>query len=113
VIDSCRFAIPNRLKQAIDGVNKWQNFKDRAMAAFLVLRRNSQLIIHLSRMVFKELFPDEQIELELLRAFYLDRTEEAAVAHISDLMELGVLSVKRKIKNIAHELSANVNPKSS
>ena len=48
------------------------------------------------------------IEQELVRAFYLDRTEEQAAIQIKKLIESGVLSVKRMLKNATHELSGNI-----
>jgi len=116
-IDGCRFAISKRLKNAIearifiDKVSRWDNFKDRTAACYLVLRRNSQIIIQLSRLLFNELFSDSQIELEMLRGFYLDRTEEQAVEHIKNLIEMGVISVKRMMKNVTHQFSSNTKPK--
>jgi len=114
-IDGCRFAISQRLKIAIESypgtMNRWQNFKERTAASYLVLRRNSQIIIQLSRMLFNNLFDDYQIELEMLKSFYLDRTENQAIEHIQELIESGALSVKRVMKNISHNLSGNIKPK--
>lgn len=59
------------------------------MAAYMVLRRNSQIIIQLSRALFKDLFPNAQVEEEMLHAFYLDRTEDAALHRIDQLIESG------------------------
>jgi len=107
-IDGCRFAISRRLKNAIEShdetFSRWQNFKDRTAACYLILRRNSHIIVQLCRLLFNEIFPGSQIEMEVIRSFYLDRTEDEAVLHIQELMELGVASVKRMVKNITHEI---------
>lgn len=47
------------------------------------------------------------IEEELLHSFYLDRTEEEALRRVSFLVESGVVSVKRIMKNLTHEYSPN------
>jgi len=114
-IDGCRFAISKRLKTAIDSNNtpgRWQNFKDRTAAAYLVLRRNSQIIVQLCRLLFNEIYNNSQIELEMLKGFYLDRTEDQATRHIQELLELGVVSMKRVMKNMTHCFSGNIKPKS-
>jgi len=107
-IDGCRFAISRRLKNAIESqdeiFSRWQNFKDRTAACYLVLRRNSHVIVQLCRLLFKEMFAESQIEMEVVRSFYLDRTEDEAVIHIQELMELGVYSMKRMVKNVTHEI---------
>jgi len=110
-IDGCRFAISSRFKAALVARGVWQNFKDRTAAAYMVLRRNSTLIIQLSRVLFSDLFPNAQIEKEMLHAFYLDRPEEQALARIDALIESGVVSLKRILKNVTHELSGNIKPK--
>jgi len=110
-IDGCRFAISRRLKGAIEARGKWTNFKERVMASYMVLRRNSQIILHLCRLLFNELFANHQIENEMLHGFYLDRTEDEALSQIDKLIESGVISVKRVMKNLTHELSGNIKPK--
>jgi len=110
-IDGCRFAISHRLKNEMVAKGKWINFKERVMAAYMVLRRNSQIILHLCRYLFAELFTNQQIETEMLRGFYLDRTEENALIRIDELIESGVVSVKRVMKNLTHILSGNIKPK--
>jgi len=107
-IDGCRFAISGRFKAALVARGKWENFVSRTMAAYLVLRRNSQLILNMCRTVFRDLFENERIENELLHAFYLDRTEEQAMDRISALIDSGVVSVKRVLKNVTHEYSPNI-----
>lgn len=48
------------------------------------------------------------IEEELLHSFYLDRTEEEALRRISALIDSGVISMKRIMKNLTHEYSPNL-----
>jgi hypothetical protein len=48
------------------------------------------------------------IEEELLHSFYLDRTEEEALRRVAFLVESGVVSVKRIMKNFTHEYSPNL-----
>jgi len=112
-IDGCRFAISRRLQSAIAVRGKWTNFKERVMAAYMVLRRNSQIILHLCRLLFNELFANHQIETEMLHGFYLDRPEDLALQQIDKLIESGVTSMKRVLKNVTHELSSNTKPKKS
>jgi len=110
--DGCRFAVSRRLKAAIESqsikFSRWQNFKDRSAASYLVLRRNSHLIIQLCRLLFNDMFPGSQIEMEVIRAFYLDRTEDEAVSHIQELIDSGVVSFKRLWKNVTHEIYQKV-----
>jgi len=110
--DGCRFAVSRRLKAAMESqsvvFSRWQNFKDRTAACYLVLRRNSHVIVQLCRLLFNDMFPGSQIEMEVIRAFYLDRTEDEAVTHIQELIELGVVSVKRLMKNVTHEIYQKV-----
>eukprot|EP01129_Flabellula_baltica_P014581 TRINITY_DN7014_c0_g1_i1.p1 TRINITY_DN7014_c0_g1~~TRINITY_DN7014_c0_g1_i1.p1 ORF type:complete len:602 (-),score=118.32 TRINITY_DN7014_c0_g1_i1:968-2659(-) len=108
VIDSCRFAIPSDFKTKLKAWGKWKNFKNRCVAAHLVLRRNAGLIIELCKHSFSDIFDTTVIEQELVHAFYLDRTEEQAAIHIKELIESGVTSVKRMLKNATHELSGNI-----
>jgi len=61
--------------------------------------------------LFNELFTDSQIEIEMTKGFYLDKTEDWAVIHIQELIELGVTSMKRVMKNVTHSLSGNNKPK--
>lgn len=79
------------------------------MAAYLVLRRNAQLIIQISRTIFRDIFgrlfifdefsvsriyffiDNQRIENELLHAFYLDRTESQALDRIGELIESGMV----------------------
>ena len=89
----------------------WQNFKMRVTASYMVLRRNSQAIVQIARILFADLFPNAQIENEMMHAFYLDRTEEQALSRIDALIESGVVSWKRMLKNVTHELSGNIKPK--
>uniref|UniRef100_A0A6B2L185 PI3K/PI4K catalytic domain-containing protein n=1 Tax=Arcella intermedia TaxID=1963864 RepID=A0A6B2L185_9EUKA len=107
-IDGCRFAISHRLKNAIDAqddtFSRWVNFKERASAAYLILRRNSHVLLHMARILFKDMFPGSQIELEIIKSFYLDRTEEEAIQHIQELIEMGIYSVKRIVKNVSHDI---------
>eukprot|EP01127_Copromyxa_protea_P023957 TRINITY_DN9226_c0_g1_i1.p1 TRINITY_DN9226_c0_g1~~TRINITY_DN9226_c0_g1_i1.p1 ORF type:complete len:600 (-),score=115.15 TRINITY_DN9226_c0_g1_i1:37-1836(-) len=107
-IDGCRFAIPSRFKQTLDKLGKWENFKDRILAMFMVLRRNAPLIIHLCGILFRNQFPNSMIEEELLHSFYLDRTEEEALRRVSVLVDSGVVSIKRIMKNLTHEYSPNL-----
>eukprot|EP01130_Rhizamoeba_saxonica_P013820 TRINITY_DN5939_c0_g1_i1.p1 TRINITY_DN5939_c0_g1~~TRINITY_DN5939_c0_g1_i1.p1 ORF type:complete len:557 (-),score=95.41 TRINITY_DN5939_c0_g1_i1:39-1646(-) len=107
-VDSCRFAIPTMMKAKLESWNAWDNFKNRCVAAHMVLRRHAGVIVFIARNLFSEIFNDELIEQELLRAFYLDRTEEQAALQIKNLIESGVTSIKRLLKNTTHELSGNV-----
>jgi len=107
-IDSCRFAIPTGFKQKLEKRNAWDNFKNRCVAAHLTLRRHATFIVQLSRFLFKDLFPTEPLEQELMHAFYLDRSEVEAAEQIKKLIESGVTSLKRVLKNVTHELSGNI-----
>jgi phosphatidylinositol kinase/protein kinase (PI-3 family) len=110
-IDSCRFAVPAKLKKALLRRDKWQNFKFRCQGAYMILRRNWSVIVELSRILFRDLFPDSEIEIQLKNALYLDRSEEEALTQIDSLIESGVRSWKRKLKNVVHERSPNVSGK--
>jgi len=107
-IDSCRFAIPTGFKKKLENKGVWENFKNRCVLAHMVLRRQAEYIVILARHLFNGLFDREPLEEALLHAFYLDRTEEQAAAQIKKLIESGVHSMKRVMKNVTHELSGNI-----
>jgi len=100
-IDSSSFAITPGLKAAM-GENTWHLFVARSIQAFECLREHAAEIINASRIVFKGVVSENQIQNHLINAFGLKKTKKEIIDIVSHKILNSVHSYKTHIKNTAH-----------
>eukprot|EP01126_Amoeba_proteus_P050071 TRINITY_DN5883_c0_g6_i1.p1 TRINITY_DN5883_c0_g6~~TRINITY_DN5883_c0_g6_i1.p1 ORF type:complete len:230 (+),score=51.41 TRINITY_DN5883_c0_g6_i1:709-1398(+) len=104
--DANRFAIPSKLKQKLTAA-QWASFVDLCGDAFVVLRRHQGMLTTIITNTFKQLYTEEIIVECLSHSFYSQKTESSAKAHLLELVRLGEVSGKKKIKNLAHNIESS------
>lgn len=103
--DANRFAIPTEVKQILQ--DRWQRFINLCGNAYVILRRNDGLIIHLCTKLFSGIFPEEVIRATLVSAFQLHLSEEDACRNIKEMVQSGEASNKKKVKDLWHKWTKN------
>ena len=104
-VDAPIFAIPRIMKWRLEQRMKWKTFKDCCLSAFVILRRNSGLIITLCRKLFRGLFSESLIEQRMSSALFLHKTESQACSSLSLNIDLGVYSLRKYLKNCVHSMN--------
>eukprot|EP00954_Amorphochlora_amoebiformis_P000858 66132-Amorphochlora_amoeboformis.AAC.1 len=106
VVDAPHFAIAKSIHRCLKKRKKWKTFKDLCLGAFKVLRRTQATIVHICTRMFRGLwFEQEQMETWLLKAFRSHETERQALISISELIDKGHSSWRKKLKNFTHSQS--------
>ncbi|KAH3767200.1 Phosphatidylinositol 3-kinase 1 [Pelomyxa schiedti] len=104
-VDAPCIAIPMKMKKALVQKQKWNEFKDLCANAFAVIRRNNGWIVALCRSMFAGVVDSNEVEQSLLSKFQLGILESRAIANIPGIVEAGVYSLKRVLKDAVHEIS--------
>mmetsp|Transcript_21746 Transcript_21746/g.53230 ORF Transcript_21746/g.53230 Transcript_21746/m.53230 type:complete len:1384 (+) Transcript_21746:89-4240(+) len=107
VVDSPHFAVKGAMKKGLQKRNKWEEFKNLCKGAFKVARQHPHMIQTLCMKMFNgiEWINQEEIEKWLIEALKLRSIQEKAVNSIPEMIERGVNSTQKKIKDLAHSLS--------
>mmetsp|Transcript_10675 Transcript_10675/g.11737 ORF Transcript_10675/g.11737 Transcript_10675/m.11737 type:complete len:561 (+) Transcript_10675:58-1740(+) len=103
-IDAPSLAIPKKMKANLIVKGKWKEFKRRCAQGYLTLRRNNGWITYLCNTIFRGLFSQELIDTTLHAAFFLDKSEDDACNMFLTVLEHGVVSLRKKLKNTTHSL---------
>jgi len=101
-VDSPDFAVKTKMRRALRKRRRWKQFVGLCVEAFKALRDESNHLIKLCRLMFNGLVEDNKIAPWMKKAFRDGETEEQAVRAIPVLIEKGVHSISRKIKDAIH-----------
>eukprot|EP00941_MAST-03F_sp_MAST-3F-sp1_P001211 g1211.t1 len=109
--ERCRFVLDPGMVSAIisgsSGLDKLKEFKNLALQAYIVARRNHRILIHLFSLAIPMHLPElsEMRDLEFMREMLqLELTEDEAKAWFQQLIDQAMADISRIIDNTAHNL---------
>jgi len=98
--DANRFAIPFEFKTLLG--TDWNSFEAVCMEGYVALRRNCGMLVHFCRKLFSTVYSETDIIGAFNSAFYHNLTETDAAVTVKNLVDQGVASKKKKIKDFFH-----------
>jgi len=105
-IDAPIFSIPNGMKKYLPS-NLWSEFIKLCCEAFAVLHRNGGLIINLASRLFRDVIEESKVRKYLVKSLMIVSSEEEATKRIQQLIESGLNSIEKHMKNLAHNIAQN------
>ncbi|KAH3766591.1 phosphatidylinositol 3-kinase [Pelomyxa schiedti] len=102
--DANRLAFASEFKAKLIERKAWERFIRICIEGWLILRRCSGLLINLCERLFAGILEDpvRMCSSCLHDAFFLDQCEPDACISVNEMLESGVTSVKKMIKDIQH-----------
>jgi len=96
--------VPEGLKRLLEVKNLWNTLKDRFVEAFIILRRNSGLIGHITTLLFASLVGEDRLTESLNEAWFPNKTEAQAKQELVSKFDAWVTNMQKRFKDFTHGL---------